>query len=92
VRSFNLPLSPPREASGLPQTPAPALASAQPDHPPSPRPVPVKPPSSWRKLAAGLNRLRASFARADAVHQARLDSALNGPERHLLVRYTSSIK
>jgi hypothetical protein len=52
----------------------------------------VKPPSSWRKLAAGLNRLRASFARADAVHQARLDSALNGPERHLLVRYTSSIK
>ena len=91
MRSFSMPSSPPREASALPQKPA-APASAKPDHPPSNPSATAKPHTVWQKMASGFNLLRASFARADAVHQARLDSALSGPERHLLVRYTTSVK
>lgn len=92
VRSFSLPSSPPREAPGLPQPAAAAPAPTQPDHPPSYRSAAVKPRSAWQKARAAVNRLRASFARSEAVHQARLDGALSGPERHLLVRYTCSVK
>ncbi|GAA3292476.1 hypothetical protein ACFFON_01375 [Arthrobacter citreus] len=91
MRSFILPPSPPREAVRLQQTPAAALASTQPDHPPS-QSITAKPSAVWAKVPAAINRMRASFASAEAVHQARLDRGFSGPERHLLVRYTSSAK
>ena len=45
-----------------------------------------------RRALALLGRVQASFARAEAVHQARLDAYWAGPDRHLLTHYAWSAK
>ena len=38
------------------------------------------------------NRLLASFARSEAIHQARLDACWSGPHWHLMGHSTWSVK
>ncbi|MCC3289577.1 MULTISPECIES: hypothetical protein [unclassified Arthrobacter] len=49
-----------------------------------------------RRAAKGvytmLKRLRSSFLRSNAVHQARMDAALTGEQGHLLMHYFNSVK
>lgn len=50
-------------------------------------------PTPLRKeVSAMFFRLLASFARSDAVHQARLDQCWNGPHRYLMAHNTWSAK
>lgn len=94
MRHFNLPASLSNDLPQLPQATVPRTAPAvPPEHPPSAVPKTGKaPPHGWKALLAALSRLRASFAHAEAVHQARLDACWSGPERHLMAHYTRSVK
>lgn len=62
------------------------------DHPPS-APDPQTGPRHIRKeVLTMFFRLLASFARSEAVHQARLDAYWNGPQWHLMTHSTWSVK
>ena len=93
----SLPSSVSAETPVLPQTPALPKTPAQPpavraDHPPS-VPGPQAGPRHIRKeVFLMFFRLLGSFARSDAVHQARLDAYWNGPSWHLMTRSTWSVK
>mgnify|MGYP000269688635 CR=1 FL=1 len=71
------------------------------EHPPQPHPPSADATPATASMTPGkerisvfsmLVRLHASFARAEAVHQARLDDFWAGPERHMLAHYTYSVK
>ena len=103
MRYFNLPslsIEPSRhpaagesETTPLPETDQPQPAQ---EHPPSDVAITATASMTPRKerisVFSMLVRLYASFARAEAVHQARLDDFWAGPERHMLAHYTYSAK
>lgn len=57
---------------------------------------PEQPAPLLRRAAKGvysmLKRLRSSYLRSSAVHDARLDAALNGEQGYLLLHYSHSVK
>ena len=107
MRYFNLPalsVEPSRhpaagesETTSLPESDQPYPAQEHPpQHPPSavatPAAASMTPGKERISVFSMLVRLHTSFARAEAVHQARLDDFWAGPERHMLAHYTYSAK
>ncbi|MBP3035652.1 hypothetical protein J2M53_05185 [Arthrobacter sp. zg-ZUI100] len=104
MRYFNLPSlsiepSPHLPAAGeCESSPLPESDQTYPaqEHPPSDvattATASMKPRKERISVFSMLVRLHASFARAEAVHQARLDDFWAGPERHMLAHYTYSAK
>lgn len=82
-----LPFSVPIKASAAPEAPGVPETWATPEVPETPE-TPRVPTPPGKEVFAMLNRLLASFARADAVHQARLDQCWNGPNWHLMGQNT----
>lgn len=86
-----LPFSVPIKASAAPEAPGVPETWATPEVPETPE-TPRVPTPPGKEVFAMLNRLLASFARADAVHQARLDEFWGSPNGHLVLHYTRSVK
>ena len=76
-----------RQAAAVPAPPSPSAAPPPPQaHPPEgTRPV-------LQKILDLFNRLLASFARSEAIHQGRLDECWRGPQWHLMAHATWSVK
>ena len=91
---FSVPIKTPaaaREACEVPGSHSISGANPIPDVPETPEATRVR-MSPGKEVFAMLNRLLASFARAEAVHQARLDQCWNGPHWHLMGHSTWSVK
>lgn len=89
--NFSLPISLSPEAPQLIETPALPRAAAT-GQPPSAAAAPQTPRGTRKEVSAMFNRLLASFARSEAVHQARLDQCWSGPHWHLMGHSTWSVK
>lgn len=97
VPKFSLPVFPsveepqpdePTERSGAPDRPP----AADPAHPPSAAAEVTMPRRTRKKAFVMVSRLLASFARSEAIHQARLDECWRGPNWHLMAHTTWSAK
>ncbi|MCQ2000148.1 hypothetical protein [Arthrobacter zhaoxinii] len=84
-------LTDPGFRTGLPKDAAGNDVQLLPPARPPEQPAPV-----LRRAAKGvyfmLKRLRSSYLRSSAVHDARLDAALNGEQGYLLLHYFHSVK
>lgn len=92
-----LPFSVSTESPARPDSPVQPESSVLPpavrtDHPPSAPDARTGPRRIRKEVLTMFFRLLASFARSDAVHQARLDAYWNGPQRHLLTHSSWSVK
>ena len=88
--NFSLPTSLSSEAFEVPSPPLPP--AAVPARPPSAASESEPPRRIRKEVFVMFNRLLASFARSEAVHQARLDQCWNGPSWHLMGHSTWSVK